>query len=223
MKKKLTALMLAAASAISVFASFQAFAADKYDNEENHKALAAYRQELITGNWIRKANPDTQYPSECADPNHYAVKNMCLVDINDDGIYELFAEGFCDEHFEGTEAYYTYKNGLVSSLDQGSKIEMLTCFDPSSGIFQKEPSRSMAYEAVYRLNSDGTTDYLYNYYLFAENEPGDFYYDICKEHCSEFHSFRDHSRNAVFVEITPENIEKYLSGNGTPTAASDAE
>lgn len=207
MNRKMTALVLAAASTASILASFQSFAADKYDNEQNRLMLSRYKTELTDGHWIAEAEGNW---SLCADPKDYSDQKMCLVDLNNDGVFELITTGHCEAHGEYSSGIFTSGNIDYPRLYQDEVVETISNYDPSNGFFIMHNFPDNGVEGVYQLKADGKIESCFIYH-----EPSATY--IQKE---RYNQIKKAECAPVFVDITPENIEKHLSGNGTPTAAS---
>lgn len=166
----------------------------------NHPELKAYYKYLTDNSWI------VNYQSS------YDDKKMAVMDLNNDGVYEATARYTCgsSESFVllsyGSELHAWVTN-TEGEERMGYPFEYM---NEAEGTFLLGRTRGKSAYELYQMNSDGTSTELDIFGMFE-------YEDWDEEQITRFENETSGMGAPIWVDITSENLVKYLTGDGMKT------
>ena len=132
------------------------------------------------------------------------AKQFAVVDIFNDGVPEVLAlakDNVHDDHGIYFSTIMFYKNGLQTIWPDGGRREIFSSVDTNNGQFCTIHSMR-SYVFLYQFDGEKLTE--------IDNNGSDDFED----------KISDENKGIEYVDFTQENLDKYLSGNGTVTGFS---
>lgn len=179
--------------------------------ETNQQAVAAYRKYLSDRMYL----PDNPEPGE-----EGRIGEFCLVDLNQDGVFELFADNLNTDTYSAYYALFLlhYNDSLINEQIAGSHI--IYNFQNQKIITWYE--KGCIDVVSYQYTGDALTELgewslIDNPWLMTENELLETINDAIRV------SGNDAGYKGNFVPLTEENLKKYLSSDGIATGNGEME
>lgn len=174
--------------------------------ETNQQAVAAYRKYLSDRMYL----PDNPESGE-----EGRIGEFCLVDLNQDGVFELFADNLnTDSCAAGQHMNFLYYHDNSIKKEEGLLPFLIYC--PGTSKIISWYSHQGHIIETYQYTGDslkqlGHWDLISNPYQMTENELLDTIDDALRV------SGNDRGYLGNFVPVTEENLDKYLSDDGMVT------
>lgn len=173
-----------------------------------HPELEAYRTFLSNDDWIDLYESD------------YYQKEMAVFDLNLDGVYEVAL-------LYGGSSWQNYTTGLLSysdgrilsdlSYSEGNMGSIIEGIDEQNGRYIFHPTRGKNTRCIMQFVMGEPDHELGRYFPFYFHRNGG-HNDISVE--QEYDQYVATMKSPNYVDITPENLNYYLSGDGIPTGFS---
>lgn len=170
--------------------------------ETNRKAVAAYRKYLADR--MNLSSKDGQ------------LSDFCLVDLNQDGIFELFADNSNTELGGSAAMRMAFLYYQEDTLKEEDIILPFLLYSPETSKILPWNIKQGYYIETYQYSSNGLTelghwDLTDNAWIMTESELLETIEDVLRI------SGNEKMYTGNFVPITEENLDKYLSDDGMAT------
>ena len=179
--------------------------------ETNQQAVAAYRKYLSDRMYL----PDNPEPGE-----EGRIGEFCLVDLNQDGVFELFADNLNTDSSSAGE-YMNFLYYQNNSIKEEGLLPFLI-YDPKTSKIISWYSKQGLFVNTYQYSGNALTELgewslIDNPEQMTENDLLETINDAIRV------SGNDAGYTGNFVPLTEENLKKYLSSDGIATGNGEME